>query len=236
VIGSKDALADPGWPATAHKLLAAIRARLDLPTTMQLASFGYAAPASATDAAGRGALRIAPGVFGRFALTFDASGVVNDVRIISTTLSDGADSAFVVASRGAKSDRLGGQTVVLAISSTQSSDTIESLPLAHMQVPSWLQMRAVTAAPVPRTLPASATLGRPAGDTVVVEFVADPDGRAVLPTVHRLGVPSDVLAGSTMDPLTEATDDSLSTRVYLPALVGRCPVSQITTQRFVFQR
>jgi hypothetical protein len=71
---------------------------------------------------------------------------------------------------------------------------------------------------------------------VTVEFVADLDGRAVLSTVHRLRVLSDVLAGTEMDPLTEATDDSLSTRVYLPALVGRCPVSQITTQKFVFQR
>jgi Carboxypeptidase regulatory-like domain len=237
IIGSKDAISDPGWPATARKLLTEIRARLEVPTTIQLSTFGYAAPASATDAAGRGAVRIAPGVFGRFALTFDASGVVNDVRIISTSLSDAADSAFVIAARGARSDRLGGQTVVLAVSSTQSTDTTQTLPFVHMQVPSWLQMRPVTVAPVPRTLPTSAPLARAAGgDTVFVEFVADPDGRAILSTVHRLGVPADVLAGTAMDPLTEATDDSLSTRVYLPALVGRCAVSQITTQRFVFQR
>jgi hypothetical protein len=237
LIGSTNAVTDPDWPEIAHKLLTDIRARLEVPSTIQLSAFGYAAPASATDAAGRGALRIAPGIFGRFALTFDASGVVSDVRIISTSLSDAADSAFVHAARGAKSDRLSGQTIVLAVASTQSSDTTFSLPFVHMQVPSWLQMRPVSVAPVPRTLPASVTLPRsPGGDTVTVEFVADPDGHAILSTVHRLRVLSDVLAGTEMDPLTEATDDSLSTRVYLPALVGRCPVSQITTQRFVFQR
>jgi hypothetical protein len=190
------------------------------------------------DAGGRGALRIAPGIFGRFAMTFDESGTVSDVRIINTTLTDAADSAFVIAARGAKSQKLAGQTVVLAVATTQTSvDTVENLPFVHMQVPSWLQMRPVTVSPVARTLPASATLPlAPPGDTVWVEFVADPDGRPVLPTVHRLGVTSDVLAGDQMDPLTEATDDSLSTRVYLPALVGRCPVSQITTQKFIFSQ
>jgi hypothetical protein len=237
IIGSKQAIADPDWHATAHDLLTRIRAKLEVPTTVQLSAFGYAAPASERDAAGRGALRIAPGIFGRFALTFDGTGTVSDVRIINTTLTDQADSVMVVAARGIKSEKLAGQTVVLAVTSTQSSDTTESLPFVHMQVPSWLQMRPVTVAPVARTLPASATVPlSPPGDTVWVEFVADPDGRPILPTVHRLGVTSDVLAGNEMDPLTEATDDSLSTRVYLPALVGRCPVSQMTTQKFIFQR
>jgi Carboxypeptidase regulatory-like domain len=237
IIGPTQATANPDWHATAHDLLTRIRARLEVPTTIQLFAFGYAAPASAQDANGRGALRIAPGIFGRFALTFDGTGTVSDVRIINTTLTDAADSAFVRATRGAKSEKLAGQTVVLAVASTQSSsDTTETLPFVHMQVPSWLQMRPVTVAPMSRTLPASATRPlSPAGDTVWVEFVADPDGRPVLPTVHRLRVTSDVLAGTEMDPLTEATDDSLSTRVYLPALVGRCPVSQMTTQKFVFQ-
>ena len=31
-----------------------------------------------------------------------------------------------------------------------------------------------------------------------------------------------------------AVDDSLSTRVYWSALVGRCPGTRITTQRFIF--
>jgi hypothetical protein len=45
-----------------------------------------------------------------------------------------------------------------------------------------------------------------------------------------------VASSSEMDPLTEAAQDSLSNRTYRPAMVGRCPVSQVATEKFVFQR
>ncbi|HWZ58078.1 MAG TPA: carboxypeptidase-like regulatory domain-containing protein [Gemmatimonadaceae bacterium] len=236
VIAPQDASGDPAWPRAARKLLTDIRGRLDLPTTLGLVTFGYPAAASAADAAGRGALRIAPGIFGRYALTFDNNGVATDVRIVATSLSGDVDSAVVIAARFAHNEHFSGQTVVLALSTTQPADTASSLSLVHMQVPSWLQTRPVMMPPATRATPSPAALRTPDTDTATVEFVVDPEGHAILSTVHRVGVPSNVLAGTQMDALTLAADDSLSTRTYWPALIGRCPVTRIHTQQFVFRR
>jgi len=86
-------------------------------------------------------------------------------------------------------------------------------------VPSWLMTRAAT-------IPAVSTV---TGDTASFEFIVDDQGHTVLSTVHHIGFPAE------MDPLTEAAQDSLSNRTYKPALVGRCPVSQVATEKFVFQ-
>jgi hypothetical protein len=221
--------ADPSWASAARSLLTELQARLSLPTTLGLSTFGYAAPASATDAAGRGALRIAPSIFGRYVLTVDPSGVVDEVRIVSTSLSTDVDSAVSVAARGIKVDGLRGQTVVLSVSTT--SDTT-GVSFVHMQVPSWLQTRAASPPPGVRAQPVSAGNA----DTAVVEFIVDHEGRPVLSTIHRIGVPADVLGQPQMDALTLTAADSLSRSVYLPALIGRCPVTQVTTQRLVLRR
>jgi hypothetical protein len=226
--------ADASWVSATRFLLGELQARLNLPTTLGLATFGYAAPASTTDAAGRGALRIAPSIFGRYVLTIDPAGVVDEVRIVSSSLSADVDSAVSVASRGIKVEGLRSQTVVLALSTT--SDTTGGLSLVHMQVPSWLQARPVSPPLAARALPTSAPVNRPgAADTAVVEFIVDAEGRPVLSTIHRIGVPADVLGQAQMDPLTLAAADSVSRVVYLPALIGRCPVTQVTTQRLVLR-
>jgi hypothetical protein len=234
LIGPHNATGDSAWSTASKKLLTDIRGRLSLPSTLGLTTFGYPAPASAADAAGRGAVRIAPGAFGRYALMFNDAGIASEVRIIATSQSGEVDSAVVIAARNAQNDHFRGQTIVLALSTTQSSDTANSVSFVHMQVPSWLQTRPVMLPVNLHPSPTPAALTHVEGDTVTAEFVVDPDGRAILPTVHRVDVSSDVLAGPQMDALTLAVDDSLSTRVYWPALVGRCPVTRITTQRFIF--
>jgi len=96
------------------------------------------------------------------------------------------------------------------------------MSFAHVQVPSWLMTRAAT-------MPGAGALAA-AGDTAAFEFIVDDQGHVVLSTVHHVGWPTE------MDPLTEAAQDSLSNRQFKPATVGRCPVSQVTTEKFVFRR
>jgi hypothetical protein len=225
---------DPSWATTARALLAQIQSRLSLPSTMDLSTFGYGTPASAEDAAGRGALRVAPAIVGRYALSVDSSGHVDDVRITTTTTTGAIDSAVVDAASGAESDRLRGRTVILALSTLPRVDTTASLQFVHIQVPSWILTRPAT---VVTPAGATATPARSAAqDSVVVEFIVDPSGYALLPTVHRVSSSTDVLADPGMDLATEAAADSLSARVYRPALIGRCAVSQISTARFAIRR
>ncbi len=209
------------WGAAARSLLLSIQSHMSLPSTLDLDTFGYPAPASARDAAGRGAVRVSPGIFGRYALTLNAGGIVEDVRVVTTSLSSDVDSAVTLAARGAASKSLANQTVMLSVSTTPETDTLTSVPFAHVQAPSWL----LTRGPTLPLAPASPV----AGDTAFIEFVVDDTGHPVLPTVHRVGSPAD------MDSLTVAAADSLNAALYQPALVGRCPVSQIATRRFVFR-
>jgi len=220
VLAAPDSALNPSWRAAARTLLANVLAKLDMPSTVDLATMGYPVPASATDAAGRGALRVAPGIFGRYAVDLHRAGATQEVRVASTSLSSEVDSAFVQALRGVVSDRLRGQTIVLSISTTPPPDTTLSMSFAHVQVPSWLLTRAAA-------MPNAASAPAP-GDTAAFEFIVDPQGHAVLATVHHIGWPNE------MDPLTEAAQDSLSNRTFRPALVGRCPVSQVATEKFVF--
>jgi Carboxypeptidase regulatory-like domain len=227
ILATPDSEANASWRTAARALLKSVQARLSIPSTLDLTTFGYAAPASAEDAAGRGALRVAPGIFGRYAVDLHRLGAQQDVRVSATSLSSDVDSAVVLALRGTVSDRLRGETVVLSVSTAAPpADTSLSISFAHVQVPSWLQTRAAAL-----TTPAATAASRPApGDTAAFEFIIDSQGKAVLSTVHRVGWPNE------MDPLTEAAEDSLSSRTYRPALVGRCPISQVATQRFIFQR
>jgi Carboxypeptidase regulatory-like domain len=220
ILAPPDSAANPAWHAAARTVLANVLSHLQLPSTVDLTTMGYAVPASATDAAGRGALRIAPGIFGRYAVDLHRAGATQEVRVTSTSLSSDVDSALVQAMRGVVSDRLRGETIVLSISTTPPADTTLSTSFAHVQVPSWLLTRAAT---VP-------IASNAAGDTATFEFIVDEQGHAVLSTVHH------VASSSEMDPLTEAAQDSLSNRTYRPAMVGRCPVSQVATEKFVFQR
>ena len=219
ILATPDSAANPAWRTAARAVLSSILAHLEIPSSIDLAAMGYAVPASATDAAGRGALRIAPGIFGRYSVDLHRAGATQDVRINSTSLSTEVDSAFVQAMRGVVSDRLRGETIVLAISTTPPPDTSLSISFAHVQVPSWLMTRAAT---IPSAAAAS-------GDTASFEFIVDDQGHTVLSTVHHVGSPAE------MDPLTEAAQDSLSNRTYKPAMVGRCPVSQVATEKFFFQ-
>ena len=220
ILAAPDSAANPSWRAGARAVLASILTHLQIPSTVDLTTMGYAAPASATDAAGRGALRIAPGIFGRYAVDLHRAGATQDVRVNSTSLSSDVDSAFVQAMRGIVSDRLRGETIVLSISTTPPPDTSLTTSFAHVQVPSWLLTR-------PAGIP---TANAAAGDTTSFEFIVDDQGHAVLSTVHHLGSPTE------MDPLTEAAQDSLSSRTYRPAMVGRCAVSQVATEKFFFKR
>jgi hypothetical protein len=222
ILAAPDSAASPSWRAAARAVLGNVLSRLQMPSTVDLTTMGYATPASATDAAGRGALRIAPGIFGRYAVDLHRAGATQEVRIMSTSLSSDVDSAIVQALRGVVSDRLRGETIVLAISTTPPADTTLSTSFAHVQVPSWLLTRGVSP-------PAAAGAAAP-GDTASFEFIVDERGHAVLATIHHVG------SATEMDPLTEAAQDSLSNRTYRPAMVGRCPVSQVATQRLVFQR
>jgi hypothetical protein len=227
ILAYADSAASPNWRAGAKALLSQILAKLAMPTTVELTTVGYPVPASAQDAAGRGALRVAPGIFGRYAFDLDARGMVYEVRVASTSLSSDVDSALVQAIRGARTDKLHGQTIVLSISTAGASDTSLSMQLAHIQVPSWLLARSASWTP-PAT--ATPTAGSPTpGDTASFEFIVDEAGHPVLATVHRIGWPTE------MDQLTEGAADSLSNRNYRPALVGRCAVSQVSIQRFDFQ-
>lgn len=220
ILAAPDSAANPAWRTAARAVLTSILAHLQIPSTVDLTTMGYAAPASAQDAAGRGALRIAPGIFGRYAVDLHRAGATQDVRVNSTSLSSDVDSAFVQAMRGVVSDRLRGETIVLSISTTPPADTSLSTSFAHVQVPSWLLARGAS---IP-------TSGSPSGDSASFEFILDDQGHAVLSTVHHLGSPTE------NDPLTEAAQDSLSNRTYKPAMVGRCPVSQVATEKFIFQR
>lgn len=222
ILAAPDSAANPSWRAAARAVLASVLAHLEIPSTIDLATFGYPVPASATDAAGRGALRISPGIFGRYAVDLHRAGATQEVRVTATSLSSDVDSAFVQALRGVVSDRLRGETILLSVSTTPPADTSLSTSFAHVQVPSWLMTRAAT-------MPGSGALAA-AGDTAAFEFIVDDQGRVVLSTVHHVGWPTE------MDPLTEAAQDSLSNRVFKPATVGRCPVSQVTTEKFVFRR
>ena len=219
ILAAPDSAANASWRAAARAVLASLLTRLQIPSTVDLTTMGYPVPASATDAAGRGALRIMPGIFGRYAVDLHRAGATQEVRVNATSLSSDVDSAIVQAMRGIVSDRLRGETIVLAISTTAPPDTSLSTSFAHVQVPSWLLTRAAT-------IPAAA--GSAAGDTASFEFILDDQGHAVLSTVHHLGAPTE------MDPLTEAAQDSLSNRTYKPAMVGRCPVSEVATEKFVF--
>ena len=220
ILAAPDSAANPAWHTAARAVLASILAHLQIPSTVDLATMGYAVPAPAADAAGRGALRIAPGIFGRYAVDLHRAGATQDVRVTSTSLSSDVDSAIVQAMRGVVSDRLRGETIVLAISTTPPADTSLTTSFAHVQVPSWLMSRAAT-------IPAA---GAATGDTATFEFIVDDQGHTILSTVHRLGTSTE------LDPLTEAAQDSLSNRTYKPALVGRCPMSQVATEKFFFQR
>jgi len=234
------ALIDPSWSANAQALLRQIQSRLSLPATLDFSTFGYGTAASAEDAAGRGALRVAPGVVGRYALTVDSTGRVDDVRITATTLSGAIDSAVVDAASGATSEPLRGQTVILSLSTIPPAGAVESLQFVHIQVPSWILTRPATVATPPgvATTPvrAPAVPSASGADSVVVEFVVDPTGYALLPTIHRVSTDLAILANPGMDMATEAAADSLSARVYKPALIGRCAVSQLTTARFPVRR
>ncbi len=222
ILAAPDSAANPAWRAAARAVLASILSQLQIPSTIDLSTMGYPTPASAADAAGRGALRVAPGIFGRYAVDLHRAGAAQEVRVTSTSLSSDVDSAIVQAMRSVVSDRLRGETIVLAISTTSPSDTTLSTSLAHVQVPSWLLTRGVA-------MPTGASSAVP-GDTTAFEFIVDDQGHAVLSTVHHVGSPTE------MDPLTEAAQDSLSNRTFRPALIGRCPVSQVATQKLVFQR
>jgi hypothetical protein len=220
ILAAPDSAANPAWRAAARAVLTSVLSRLEIPSTVDLTAMGYPTPASATDAAGRGALRVAPGIFGRYAVDLHRAGATQEVRVTATSLSSDIDSAFVQAMRGIVSDRLRGETIVLSISTTPPADTTLTTSFAHVQVPSWLLTRAAA-------MPTAATTAA-SGDTAAFEFIVDDQGHAVLSTVHHVGSPTE------MDPLTEAAQDSLSNRTYRPALVGRCPVSQVATQKFVF--
>jgi hypothetical protein len=234
------ALIDPSWSANAQALLRQIQSRLSLPATLDFSTFGYGTAASAEDAAGRGALRVAPGVVGRFALTVDSTGRVDDVRITATTLSGAIDSAVVDAASGATSEPLRGQTVILSLSTIPPAGAVESLQFVHIQVPSWILTRAATVATAQgvATTPVRgpAMPSAPGADSVAVEFVVDPTGYPLLPTIHRVSSDLAILANPGMDMATETAADSLSARVYKPALIGRCAVSQLTTARFPVRR
>lgn len=237
VLGSKDAYADPSWRTAARTLLTDMQAHLAIPSTVDLTTFGYAAPASAADAAGRGALRIAPGIFGRYAVAFDAAGSVRDARVIATSRSADVDSAVVDAARGLVNIHFGGQTVAISVSTAHAADTTTGVVFAHIQVPSWLASRQATQAATPGAVsPADPPVRSADGDTTIVEFIVDEDGHVDMSTVHRVDAASDGLTHPDRDALTATAAEALNTQTFRPAMIGRCTVSQVATQQFVFPR
>ncbi len=218
----KDVSADPSWPTTAKALLTDLRGRVQLPTTLDLTTFGYPIPVAAG-----GALRVAPGLFGRYAVSFGLRGAARDVDIVATTLSPTVDSVMTTALRSIASESLRGRTIVFALSTTPSSDPA-GVAVAHIQVPSWL---------VSRRLTADTSARAPAGgaDTVSVEFIVDQSGHAVLQTVHRIGADTDLLARPEMDGRVADATDSLAPLAFKPATVGQCAISEIATWRLLFR-
>jgi hypothetical protein len=235
ILASRSSYTDPIWRLATKQLLENILAHFTIPSTIDVGTFGYAAPASATDAAGRGALRISPAIFGWYGLSFDQQGGARDAHVIATSLSPEVDSAVVASARQLYNSYFREQTVVFSVSTARPGDTTATISLAHIQVPSWLVTRQVTPGPGRTVSPASAV--RSAGaDTITVEFIVDDQGHPILSTIHRIDAAPNIVAGAESDQYTAGAADSLSTLVYQPALVGRCAVSQVTTRRFVFSR
>jgi hypothetical protein len=222
VLAPKEVSADPSWPSAAKALLTDLRGRVQLPTTLDLTTFGYPIPVATG-----GALRVAPGLFGRYAVSFGLRGEVRDVDIIATTLSPAVDSVMTTALRSIASASLRGRTIVFTLSTTPSSDPA-GVAVAHIQVPSWLVSRRLTA-------DTSAHARAGAADTVNVEFIVDQSGHAVPQTVHRTAADVDVLARPEMDGRVAAATDSLAPVVFNPATVGQCAISEIATWRVLFQ-
>ena len=237
---------DTSWSKYAGRVLAALRGAFVMPSDLPLPAFGYPLHKSGRkqrpDAATgiRPDLDVEPTLSAVASFTLDSSGQVGEPQIEVSSMSGPADTSLLAAIADAGATHaLPSLPAVEAQGASTRFDLIVSTVrpavgdaaslIGRIAVPIWPLTRRVALSEGSR--PNLAPAGT--GDALDapgprLEFVVDQHGRVAMPTVRAIGV-SGAATGTPERDRVEALARVLPTLQFEPALVGACPVSQIST-------
>lgn len=237
---------DTSWSRYAGQVLTAIRSAFVMPSDLPLPAFGYPLEKpgrkprpEAAVGSGEG-FDVEPTLSAVASFTLDSSGQIGGPHIAVSSMSGAADTSLLAAITDAAAGRRfphvpaeeerGGPTHFDLIVSTVRPAVGDAASLVgRITVPVWPLSRRVTLASGSQpTNSAASTAEPPDARGPRFEFVVNQQGRVAMPSVQAIGQ-STSEAGAPERGRVEAVARLLPELRFEPALIGECPVSQLTT-------
>ena len=233
--------------ALAHysdRVLEAFRKTFALPSRLVLPVFGYAHPALVPGSLKQQGLAVAPGLSTVVAFTLDATGAVLESHVRTSSLSGNADTGALAAVQSAAAIHAfpaistpppGRQPLRFEVTvTTITPDLAQRVAiLDQIDVADYRLARPV------ELIPSSyadlmANKSPPTGppDSAVFEMVVDENGKAIMSTVRAFTPTAGRAGEQSYRGFVARIANLLPSFRFDPAMIGTCPVRQITLQPF----
>ncbi len=228
------------WARYADSVLGVIQRWSVVPTDLALSTFGLPFVKD-PDGSGEQPLEVSPALSTVIRFTLDSDGTLMQARVAASARSGGADTSLLALLARAASahafpsvprgpDRPSSVDFDLLVSLTEPVEDLRSAVLGRLEVPVWtLSQKA--------TLASDASGATPSGqgsaartDSVSVEMVVDPDGRAVVSSARALTLSDHQRAAAQDDSGRARMAQSLEALHFDPARIGACRVPQLVIQ------
>ena len=247
---------DTAWSHYVDRVLAGLRSAFVMPSDLPLPVFGYAfreepiaIPGKAASHMKGPALGVAPAMSNVVVFTLDSTGAVASIRVAASSLSGPGDTAVLAAVTDAAAAHAFPAAPAsihqrepirfdLVVSTAQPAVGDRAIVLGRVSVPTWALRRQATLADgrQPSLAPERSAVAA-VSDTMsaTLEFVVDEQGRPAMATVRAVAASNG--KGSEFDrAFVRRVTGALSQFHFEPALIGACPVPQITTQGFSYEQ
>jgi hypothetical protein len=248
--GSGPGGSDTTWSGYVDRVLTAVRRAFVMPSDLPMPVFGYPfrmAPLTSgalKAAASEPSLATIPTLSAVIGFTLDSSGAMSGLRVAASSLSGPADTSVLAAIAGVdvthgfppipEPER--SQGIVhfdLILSTMQPEEARHTAVLGRVLVPVWTLRRATSVAS--GTQPRLAAESDPVHvgtDSVVLEFVVDDRGGAVMSSVRELNAGASGRNDEAARAFRSRVIRALPGFRFDPALIGGCPVPEMAQATF----